>query len=156
MSHLHVDVTALHLRTVTDIWYFQILWHLRSFKINIDNNSYDSQPLFYQSVCIYMIYLANLWCHFFFYFKWTSNKISYIQTPLPLFYSEYWFGLYAFQIFTARKPLVFNHIYSIILVQFKALFSSIRFTFPFWLYLCWEWGSGIYVSVRLVFVHFRL
>ena len=155
MSHLHVDVTALHLRTVTDIWYFQTLWHLRLFKINIDNNSYDSQPLFYQSVCIYMIYLANESIYdVIFYFISNSNKISYIQTRLPLFYSE--FGFYAFQIFMACKPLVFNHIYSIILVQFKALFSSIRFTFPFWLYLCWEWGSGIYVSVRLVFVHFRL
>ena len=25
MSHLHVHVTALHLRTVTDIWYFTII-----------------------------------------------------------------------------------------------------------------------------------
>ena len=46
VSHLyvHVYITALHLRTITDIWYFQTLSHFRLFKINIDKYSYDSQP----------------------------------------------------------------------------------------------------------------
>lgn len=74
-----------------------------------------------------------------------SNKISYVQTP-SLYHSfivNIDLDCMHFKYSPHASRLLSTIFCSIILVKFKALLSSIRFMFAFWLYLCREWGPGI-------------